>query len=1715
MATFNGTSGDDIEFGVAGNDIYQLGAGNDTIIYNATINGLGVLTWTHGNDTIVSTDGGVAPPNYDKIVLNFSLDHIYGRKNGANFELSIYAHAINDENDPGAVDQVGLIVLQNAFSGSINDRLSRIEGPNGFYFDAVVNPVADDYGHVGIYKAYFNDGVDFKYDESYFDINDNETQYLKVFNDDTARLEFFDVNGTHPWYRIDYLYSGYDTPNETLTRQEQFNDNGTIAVTVPGTAGNDSIQGNTGDDNLSGQGGNDVLEGLNGNDLLNGSDGNDTLRGGNDVDSLIGGSGDDRLVSGNGSDALLDGGDGYDTLAYDEYLSGATNGGYVFNYTAQGANGFSSIQISGRGVNTGYFEQDSGVLDIEQINGTAGGDVMRDMGTDRETYFLGGRGNDMLVGSAFDGNIDYAMYNDLQNAHIEVDLDWQTEYSIGAPGSQFFGNLAVVSGNSIANGGTVTEVDSLQGIGGIFGSSGNDLIMGSSRGTEYFRPFRGNDTVDGRGGFDIVDYGNADRALTITMAPEGQTTIVSDDGYGIAGQGGTDTLMNIEAIHGSNHADTLTGNASDNRLRGRGGNDTLDGGGGFDLADYRSANTALNITLANAGLTTTNVADGQGGLDTLSNIEALRGGSFNDSLTGNDVANLLQGFDGDDTLSGAGGNDTLDGQGGFDQITYSYLTHASGYTFTFNRALNTLAVQGTGGNTYTETDTVLSIDVVRATAAGDTLTDAVAGINMYFMGGLGNDTINGNATDYDFALYNERDSTYSVNANLGTNLVTITKTGSATETDTLSNIRGVWGGAGADVLTGGNLDEYFRGNAGNDTIDGGGGMDIADYRANNTNQGITVTLAASGDTIVIDQAGGIDTLRNIEGISGSNNNDQITGNSANNWFRGRGGNDTINGGDGIDTLSHTTATSGIAVDLLTGIVFDGEGGIDSVSNIENVTGGDHDDLILGSSAANRLEGGAGDDTLMGREGNDTLDGGEGFNCADYDYLTHASGYTFTIGNTVVVAGKGGNSGYTETDTIINIDAFYGSDFNDSLTDTIAGRQTYLLGGTGNDTLTGNIEDTDIAAYWNRGSSVSVNGNLATGIATVFDSANPGVNEIDTLVNINGLMFGTSSGNDTLTGNGLNNYLRGGGGNDTIDGGAGFDIASYNNSLQGIEVTMAAAGVAFSFYDGINGTDTLNNIEGIDATHHDDYIVGNSADNYLRGRAGFDYLDGGAGTDWADYAGGEVAVNITLLDGTAETIVTNDGWGSMDRLVRIEGLYGTSHDDVLTGNAANNIFRGNEGNDTISGGLGLDVARYSNAHSGVTIVLSPDGVDTLANDGMGGTDTLRSIEGLDGSNFADSLTGNALGNLLRGNMGNDTLDGGTGADTMFGGLGDDTYHVDTQSDLVFENPGEGIDTLIASVNFYLYAHTEGLTLAAGAGNLFGSGNDRDNTLTGNEGNNLLLGWDGNDTLLGNAGNDNLYGVEGADSLLGGAGIDNLIGGNGNDTLDGGSEPDALYGEGNDDVLYGGTGFFTDILIGGAGDDTLDGSASVASGLPRNQGDYDRMNGGAGNDTYYVDTPSDLTFEALNDGTDTVIADINGAGYYLYANVENLTLIGNTPFGVGNGLANTLTGSALPNWLLGGAGNDTINGGGGNDVLFGEGGADTFVFRRGTGGDLIGDFTPGTDRIDIAGIGYSSFAQVQARMVQNGGSTAIDLGQGDFVVLVGVSLASLGTTDFLLA
>ncbi len=163
----------------------------------------------------------------------------------------------------------------------------------------------------------------------------------------------------------------------------------------------------------------------------------------------------------------------------------------------------------------------------------------------------------------------------------------------------------------------------------------------------------GNDTVDGGGGFDSVSYSDQSSSVTVNLAT-GQAT-----GSSI----GTDTLSNIEGVSGGRGDDTLIGSSGDNYLTGQAGNDTLDGGGGSDTAVYFYSSGGATVNLA-----TGTANDGQGGTDTLSNIENVRGSRFADTLTGDGGSNLLKGEDGDDTLNGGGGDDTLTGGTGADKF---------------------------------------------------------------------------------------------------------------------------------------------------------------------------------------------------------------------------------------------------------------------------------------------------------------------------------------------------------------------------------------------------------------------------------------------------------------------------------------------------------------------------------------------------------------------------------------------------------------------------------------------------------------------------------------------------------------------------------------------------------------------------------------------------------------------------------------------------------------------------------------------------------------------------------------------------------------------------------------------------------------------------------------------------------------------------------------
>jgi Ca2+-binding RTX toxin-like protein len=402
-----------------------------------------------------------------------------------------------------------------------------------------------------------------------------------------------------------------------------------------------------------------------------------------------------------------------------------------------------------------------------------------------------------------------------------------------------------------------------------------------------------------------------------------------------------------------------------------------------------------------------------------------------------------------------------------------------------------------------------------------------------------------------------------------------------------------------------------------------------------------------------------------------------------------------------------------------------------------------------------------------------------------------------------------------------------------------------------------------------------------------------------------------------------------------------------------------------------------------------------------------------------------------------------------------------------------------------------------------VVVPAGGLKDLAGNSYAGTSTYDFTTraavpvSIPGSSGDDSLVGGGANDTLIGGVGNDTLDGGGGIDSLLGGLGNDMFYVDSQSDVVIEGVAEGTDTVISSASLYLPGNLENLTLTGTA--YFGVGNALDNVVTGSSTENLLLGGAGNDTVRGGDARDAIFGEAGNDAIYGDAGIDYLVAGTGNDTIYAGNNADEAYGEDGNDLIYGGDDFDSDILVGGAGNDTIDGGPA-----------WDQMYGGTGNDTFYASQQVDWVFENAGEGYDMVIAD-SPNGYYLYANIESLALVGTTPFGVGNDLDNVLIGSAIGNVLLGGPGNDTLDGGAGQDILYGQAGSDAFLIRKGTGIDIIADFAPGTDRIDLSDYGFKSVATARALFQQVGGDVSVNLGNGDTLILMGVQANSIGNAD----
>jgi Ca2+-binding RTX toxin-like protein len=521
----------------------------------------------------------------------------------------------------------------------------------------------------------------------------------------------------------------------------------------------ENVDGSNFNDSLTGDGNDNVLSGLGGADGLNGEFGNDTLMGGDGLDSLTGGRGNDVLDGGAGSDNVryndlpiavnapgvvvmivngsgtatwngetdtlisiagvigtvgndqitfdaqdnyffdvlgadtISGGAGYDYLSY-RYLAGGTPNQLGLNLLNMNIN-----LATGSALASGFGTTDT-FTSIEAVTGGQGNDTIAGNGNDNQLNGWGG--NDTLTGGTSASGARFIDgVGDAVGDTIAFGL---------ASSSIDDGNLSVVADMA-----TGTATDSF---GGHDTFSGFENLMGSKNGDQLFGDANdnimigqaGNDLIDGRGGQDMASYDISPSASGVVVD---LATGIASDGFG-----GTDTLISIERVLGSNFADTILGNSDDNLLIGGMGNDTIDGRGGVDTASfYHNPNAAVfgnnedfNVYDVNVNLLTGQAVHGSGEVDTLAGIENVIGGLGNDTITGDSNDNALMGHGGNDVLTGGAGTDrfiwtTADGM--IDGLGTDIVDAVTGEVLDFN-ALLLQTLKLADGSTLDDGDDILA-----------------------------------------------------------------------------------------------------------------------------------------------------------------------------------------------------------------------------------------------------------------------------------------------------------------------------------------------------------------------------------------------------------------------------------------------------------------------------------------------------------------------------------------------------------------------------------------------------------------------------------------------------------------------------------------------------------------------------------------------------------------------------------------------------------------------------------------------------------------------------------------------------------------------------------------------------------------------------------------------------------------------------------------------
>ena len=915
---------------------------------------------------------------------------------------------------------------------------------------------------------------------------------------------------------------------------------------------------------------------------------------------------------------------------------------------------------------------------------------------------------------------------------------------------------------------------------------------------------------EGLGGDDTIT-GNGNTRVLYTNCDGGVTITIGAGGAGSAsgdGSAGNDSFTGgVNSAIGSNFADTYNASAFDS------GFNSIQGNGGNDTITGNGA-TQVQYSNATSGVTVdlaagTATGDASVGTDIITGgVNNVFGSNFGDTLTGGSGNDFLNG--------GNGGNDVLNGGGG--QIISpagregTRLCTPWAAEPTLSRT--STAARATGSIVTGVTGIYILADIQsRATQQGpNTVIDFGNGDTITLanitVGSLvaGDFVFAANGTPTDIALAN---STVAENSAAGTIVGSL----SAIDPDA---------GDTASFMLIDDADGLFAIDNGNLVVAG-----ALDYETAASHQ-VTVRVTDSAGHSY-DEAFTIGVTDVAEGeILGDGNDNTLTGTAGNDVIRGLGGSDMLessagddlmDGGTGQDSAVYLNSTAGIQIGMASGVVTgDSSVGTDTLRSVEGVQGSNYGDTYNATgywTGAGAPSANAGSPSLMGPV-NNTFEGMGGDDVITGNGRTTASYFHATAGVTVNLS-----SGAT----------------NGSATSTAGGDAA----GIGNDTL--------IGVNWVRGSEYA----------------------------------------DVLNGGAGNDVFVGGAGNDAVNGGAGFDLMTYaptfNNTVtSGIAVNMTTGIVTG---DASIGSDTLRSIESVRGTNFADtytatnfgaagftnpanFNVGNNGTfNEFEGMGGNDTITGNNNTRIL-FWNASGAVTVDLAAGTAD----GDGSVGHDTFSGVVQVRGSSFNDTLLG--SNNVgftevFDGWTGNDLIDGRGGFDQAVYNNNNplttSGVVVNMA---AGTVVGDASIGTDTLRSIEQVSGTNFADTYDATNFGaagflNASTNNVGNN------GTFNSFQGLG-------------------GNDTITGNGNTQIafFNATAGVTVNLATGIVTGDGSVGTDTITG--GVNNVQGSNFNDTITGGGGNEILGGGGGSDTINGGGGSDTITGGGGNDTIDGGGGGD---------------------------------------------------------------------------------------------------------------------------------------------------------------------------------------------------------------------------------